>query len=367
MRPFTVIVALTLVLGLTGANPAAAQPASPEALATAVEALPYPAAIHVTGLGTPQPYGAGAGISLPDTGAPMTVDTPLRIASNTKTFTAATVLRLWETGRINLDAPIGPLLSPALNALLIADGYNTDAITVRHLLSHSSGLFDHGSDPRFVAAVMADPTHRWTREELVGLATAYADPQSDPGVTFRYSDTGYILLGDIIERITGQSLSQSVREALRLDQLGLTATWWEIMESPPAGVVRAPQSLGSVDTSQWDGSMDLYGGGGLVMSAHDLALFFAALFEGRVFDQPATLDAMLSRGEHHRADGYRLGIFVSVADGRTFYWHSGFWGTIALYAPDTRVAVAGVTTNQDGFVAMRTLAESIVGAPPSRP
>jgi D-alanyl-D-alanine carboxypeptidase len=76
---------------------------------------------------------------------------------------------------------------------------------------------------------------------------------------------------------------------------------------------------------------------------------------------------MLWQGDHRRADHYRLGIFVSEVNGRAFYWHSGFWGTIALYAPATGVAVAGVTVNQDGFVVMRTLAESIIGAPPSQP
>ena len=366
------IAAFAAVLALTfaGFQPAAAQTPfqapTPDQLARSVQALPRASAIYVAGRGTLEPWGVAAGVAFPETGAPMTVDTPLRIASNAKTFTAATVLRLWEQGRIDLDASIGPLLSPSLDALLTADGYDTRAITVRHLLSHSAGLYDHGGDRRFVEAVMADPEHFWTREELVGLTTAWADPQT-PGETFRYSDTGYILLGDIVERITGQTLGVAVRQELRLDRLGLTSSWWEIMEPAPAGTVRAPQALGAVDASGWHASMDLYGGGGLVMSARDLATFFAALFEGRVFDRPATLQEMLWQGPHRRGDHYRLGVFVNQIDGRTYYWHSGFWGTVALYSPDTGVAVAGVTNNQDGFVAMRTLAESAIGAPPSRP
>jgi D-alanyl-D-alanine carboxypeptidase len=364
------IKALAVSLALLCVSPSAvaAQRVAPADLTAAVQALRRPTAIYVAGRGAAEPYGAAAGVAYPDTGAVMTVETPLRIASNAKTFTAATVLRLWETGRIDLDAPIGPLLTPALNGLLTADGYDTQAITVRHLLSHSGGLYDHGGDQRFIEAVMADPTHYWTREELVGLSMAYADPQSAPGTTFRYSDTGYILLGDIVERITGKSLGLSARELLRLDTLNLPSTWWEIMEPAPATAgPRAPQSLGAIDAANWHASMDLYGGGGLVMSARDLAVFFAALFEGRVFDKPETLQQMMWQGPHERADDYRLGIFVSEANGRTFYWHSGFWGTVALYAPDAEIAVAGVTTNQDGFVPMRRLAESVIGAPPSRP
>jgi D-alanyl-D-alanine carboxypeptidase len=360
------IASLALALNLAGAALAHSGPPGPDELTAAVAGLSRPTAIYVAGRGTPEPWGAASGVAYPATGAPMTVDTPLRIASNAKTFTAATVLRLWETGRIDLDAPIGPLLTPSLDALLKADGYDTAAITVRHLLSHSAGLYDHGGDRRFVEAVMADPAHFWSRDELVGLSMAWADPQP-PGEAFRYSDTGYVLLGDIVERITGKSLGVAVRQELRLDRLGLTSSWWEIMEPAPAGVVRAPQGLGRIDAAGWHASMDLYGGGGMVMSARDLAVFFAALFEGRIFDKPDTLDMMLWQGPHERGDHYRFGIFVSQIDGRTFYWHSGFWGTIALYSPDTGVAVAGMTNNQDGFLAMRTLAESIIGAPPSQP
>lgn len=362
---------LAIAIGMviaTAPSASIAMQMGPEALTEAVTTLPRPSAIYVTGRGATQSYGAAVGNTYSDAHELMTVNTPLRIASNTKTFTAATVLRLWETGRIDLDAPIGPLLTPALNALLTTDGYDTQAITVRHLLSHSGGLYDHGGDPRFIEAVRADPGHFWTREELVGLSMAYADRQSAPGTTFQYSDTGYVLLGDIIERLTGENLGVSARKLLRLDRLDLTSSWWELMEPAPVNAApRAPQRLGALDAADWHASMDLYGGGGLVMSTRDLAVFFAALFEDRIFDRPETLDEMLSQGSHNRADHYRLGIFVSEANGQTFYWHSGFWGTIALYAPSQGVAVAAATVNQDNFLAVRRLAEAVIGAPPSRP
>jgi len=82
----TVVMALTLA-GI-GVSPGLAQVSSPAGLQLAVEGLSRPAAIYVAGEGTPEPWGAAAGIAYPDTGGPITVDTPLRIASNTKTFTA---------------------------------------------------------------------------------------------------------------------------------------------------------------------------------------------------------------------------------------------------------------------------------------
>lgn len=315
-------------------------------------------AVYVTGAGTPQPHGAAAGKADAAKNRPLTVDTPLRIASNTKTFTAASILRLWELRKLDIDAPIGGLISPRLNELLLADGYSTDRITVRQLLSHSGGLYDPGSDPRYIKAVLADPRHVWTREEQVALMTSYADPQSKAATEFRYSDTGYVLLGDIIERITGENLGRSVRSLLRLDRLGLRSTWWEYDEAPPAGSEpRARQYLDSVDATDVHGSMDLYGGGGLVMSARDLATFAAALFEGRIFDRPETLREMLWKGPHRGADDYRLGIFVKNVGGQQLYWHSGFWGTLVYYNPQTRGAVAGVTTNQKGFANLRSMVE----------
>ena len=317
-------------------------------------------ALYVAGAGAGTPGGTAEGEAT--RGVPLTVHTPVRIASNTKTFVAATLLRLWEQGRIDLDAPIGPLLTPALDALLRADGYDTGRITVRQVMSHSAGFYDHGSDPRFIAAVTADPTHRFTREELVRLSMAWADPQSPPGTGFRYSDTGYILLGDIIERNTGKTLARAVRDELRLDRLGLTSTWWERFEQPPAGApARARQWLGAQDATGIDPSMDLYGGGGQLMSARDLATLFAALFEGRIFDRPETLREMLWQGPHRGADGYRLGIFVTRIGDEDFYSHSGFWGTLVYYSPRRRLAVAGVTTNQDGFRRMRAAVEQRVG------
>ncbi|MDQ8756713.1 serine hydrolase domain-containing protein [Sphingosinicella sp. LHD-64] len=355
----TAALAVLLVLGPIPAFAGQAQQDTESRIA----AETYPMAVFVTGAGVETPHGFAAGMADARAGGALTVDTPMRIASNTKTFVAATVLRLWEQGRIDLDAAIGPLLTPALDALLRADGFATDRIAVRQLLSHSAGLYDHGSDPRFIEAVLADPAHVWTREEQVRASMTWADPQSQPGTEFRYSDTGYILLGDIVERITGKSLAQSVREQLHFDRLGLATTWWEIAEPAPATATpRSRQALGETDATDVHASMDLYGGGGLLMSPRDLATFFAALFEDRVFDRPETLREMLWQGPHRGAEGYRLGIFVKQIGGRDVYWHSGFWGTLAYYDPATRTAIAGMSANQQGFRPLRTIVEDMIAA-----
>src|SRR5690606_5423625 len=154
---------------LAAATLLAASPAEAE-LPAAVAALPRPSAVYLEGRCLPQGRGAAAGLADADAGRAMTVDTPLRIASNTKTFTAATALRLWEQSRLDLEAPVAGLIAPELDALLRERGYAADGITVRHLLTHSAGLYDHGSDPRFTQTLFGDPKRRWSREDLVRLS-----------------------------------------------------------------------------------------------------------------------------------------------------------------------------------------------------
>lgn len=359
-RGMTRILALAL---LCAPFSAVAQPdPRADALQAQLAAQADPMAIFVTGDG--RDYAAAAGLADPSAARRLTPDTPMRIASNTKTFVAATVLRLWEQGRLKLDAPIAPLIDPALDARLKADGYDTTAITVRHLLNHSGGLYDHGGDKRFEEMMHREPGHKWTRASLIGLLTDYADPQSAPGTEFKYSDDGYILLGDIVERITGKPLAAAVREQLKLDALGLRTIYWEVQEMPRKDATpRARQFLGPTDVTNVDASFDLYGGGGIVMSPRDLAHFFKALFEGRVFARPSTLQVMLGEGRHKDADTYRFGIFVRHTPAGDVYWHSGFWGTYAAYSPETGIAAAGMTTNQRAFKAMIPLVNAALTKP----
>lgn len=291
---------------------------------------------------------AAAGEADPS-GRAMTVDTPVRIASITKTYVAATILRLWETGALDLDAPIAGLIDPGFADILRDDGYDPGAITVRHLLMHVSGMPDHADD-QYVNLIVSDPTREWTRAEQVALLAQNHDPNGAPGERFQYSDTGYILLGDIIERITGETLAASVRRLLKLDALNLSNTWWERVEERPAGAnEQATQSLGGMATRDWSPTIDLYGGGGIVASTHDMAAFWAALMRGRIFDNDETLALMLSAPGHPFPRHYRLGVSPIMIGEHEVYSHSGFWGTLAIIAPDLDIAIAGTVTDQQGY------------------
>ncbi len=283
-------------------------------------------------------------------GTPLTAGHMFRIASITKTYTAATVLRLVEQRDLTLDTPLSDLIRPSYDQLLRIDGYDTDAITLKHVLSHTAGLYDHGQSQHYIDAIMADPQHIWTRSEQIQAGTMWGDPVGAPGEKFFYSDTGYLLLGHIIERTTGEPLPQAVREQLRLDEHGLTDTVWERGDSSTVvGERRAHQFIAGQDTHGWDPSVDMYGGGGLVATMRDVARFYDLLLTGKIFEKPETLVLMLSAEGLPAASPYRLGIFEKDYGDVHVYEHGGFWGTLVFHQPSSGITIAGAALQQEDY------------------
>src|SRR4029079_5961700 len=163
-----------------------------------------------------------------------------RIASVTKPFVGAAALRLVEDGELSLDGTFAQLLAGEYDDLLRGGGYETDAIMLRHLLTHTSGIYDFAADAYtdqipdgFTAEVHKDPSSRWTRFEQIEFAVAHGTPYGAPGTVFGYSDTGACLVGEIIERVTGASMGAAIRALVGYERLGLTTTWQETIESEP--------------------------------------------------------------------------------------------------------------------------------------
>lgn len=310
-------------------------------------------------------WSGAAGTVARNDARPLTSAHTFRIASNTKTYVAATVLRLAEEGRLSLDATLADLLPPDLAAVLAADGYALESMSVRQVLSHTAGLADHSGDERYGEAIIADPAHAWTREEQVQRCAELFDPLGPAPAPYRYSDTGYVLLGGIVERLTGMSLAAAVREQLGFARLGLGATWWETAEPVPAGAgPRAHQYIDTHDVTNWNPSFDLYGGGGLVADARDLGRFMRALLEGDVLRQEASLAAMTGGG----TTPYRMGLMVLDLDGHLGFGHQGFWNTFAFHLPSLDATVAGSILSRDaanGRVLAARLAACLAAAIPA--
>ena len=283
-------------------------------------------------------YTGGAAVGTLELGGtePLLVDTPIRIASVTKTFVAAAVLRLVELGRLTLEDPISDHLSADLLDMLRGDGYDVDAITVRHLLTHRSGIADYAGyeenyEGRFQQLIEADPTFQWTRELEVQFAVDNYDPLAEPGAEFHYSDTGYVLLGDLLEQVMDvSSYGAALSELLDFDRLGLTDTFVERLDRAEPDRPLGHQYIGTLDYTAIDPGQDMYGGGGIVSTTREVSLFFHALFGGEVFDDPATLTEMTT----DNGEGEGLGIFmVPGPDGEPCFTHSGYGGTVAVSCP----------------------------------
>lgn len=294
--------------------------------------------VHVecAGLGLDQTFVSG--FEDRDSERLLTAAHTFRIASNTKTYVAASVLLLAEQGKLDLDDSFGKYLPARYRDLLRADGYDLDAITLRQVLSHTAGLFEHPADPRYEQQILADPQHAWTRDEQVARTVEWGDPVGAPGEKFSYSDTGYILLGAIIENLTGKNLGAAVHELCGYERLGLASTWWEILEDAPSGTgPRAHQYYGDEDTTDWHPGLDLHGGGGLITDVGDLGKFMRLLLKGRVLRDEASLAAMTGGG----TSGYRLGLICTELGGHVAYGHSGFWNTFAYHVPALDLTVSG--------------------------
>lgn len=289
---------------------------------------------------------------------------PFRIASLTKVFVATAILRLREEGLLSIKDPISKYILQEHITILRDGGYDPDKITVRHCLSHTSGLYDYAEGgPEYIQEASKDPSKRWTRTEQIQFAMDNGKPHSAPGEENHYSDTGCVLLGAIIERLNDTGLAEGLRSLLKFDTLGMSATHLESLEDRPDGLQPSVKRyLGKSDATDWDNSVDLYGGGGLVSTTRDLSVFLQELFNGNIFKNEDTLPVMLLKKEYD-AKGKDLptarlgfGSLVSKTSNLELYMHSGFWGTLFIHIPDFNCSIAiNNTTDTDGKVLQRVI------------
>jgi len=298
-------------------------------------------------------------------GAPMTTNHAVRIASCTKTFVASTVLDLADRGLVHLDQPAIEVVAPEV-ASLLAEHDHGRTITVRQLLQHRSGLVDHTETEEWAEIRRSSGrSHEWTAADQLALATR-SPALFAPGTAFSYSDSGYVLLGLIIEHLSGSSLAAAIRATCRFDDLGLASIYWERVEHTPPGLVRAHQYVDGEDTFAWNPTIDLFGGGGLVAAMPDLARWWTALFDGSVHEHLPlqTVDPQPSIGPDRSDTGVRigLGMFLFELDGIEFWEHSGYWGLSTLHVPAMRTSVAFVVTGRGDGIPLLELRSSVVQA-----
>ncbi len=283
-------------------------------------------------------------------------EAPYQIASVSKQFTAAAILLLAEDGKLSLDDKV---------ARYIPDITDGDKISIRQLLSHTSGLQDYWpQDYSFKA--MATPVtpqgivDRWAKKPLDFV----------PGTQWQYSNTGYVVAGMIVEKVAGIPLLDFLK--LRVfAPLGITAYDQDLAVGKgfPQGYGRAAMGPLRVVTPAARGW--LFAAGELAMSARDLAKWDVARLNRKILNAD---DWMLQETPVKLADGtstgYGLGVSIGAANGRRYIEHTGEAVGFLSYNivfPDERAAIVVLTNSwsSDAFVTIgQGLARTLLPAPP---
>ena len=290
-----------------------------------------------------------SGVSDRTAGTPMRVADLLMAGSTGKTFFAAVALQLIEAGRLDLNTPISKYLGdrPWFSRLP-----NASSITVKMLMTHTSGLVRYEMHPKFTADLRAQPDKRWTPEEEIAYLLD-SKPPFAAGQGWDYSDTNYIVLGIILEQILGTALYDEVQRRF-LGPLGLTrvqpTTSRRIAGLIP-GYAGPRDPLGLPDEVLVGGQFVInpqfeWTGGGYATSAYDLARWGHALYTAKAIS-PAMRDRMIAEAVPAQLGPetkYGLGVIIRPATPLGVVWgHSGFfpgYQTELINAPDLGLTVA---------------------------
>ncbi len=302
--------------------------------------------------------------------------TPFAVASVTKTFTAALILRYVDQGRIHLGDHLSRWLPEWPNAR---------RITIRMLLNHTSGIPDYFMNPKLDVALNKNKKRVWTTEEALAgyVRTGVVFP---PGKGWSYSNSNYALLGIVAEAVGGGPWATLVRREL-IEPLGLDSTYVQAIGDPPAPPARAYRMVdgyrGPTPQVRTDGTdvvpftsvVTAAGSAGAIASTtQDLARWARALYGGDVLSA-ATRRQMLTfvkAYSYGTITSYGLGVSRVRFQGRISYGHTGaLAGTRAAirYFPKEKVTVA-VLFNRETYVGddvVRVLARTLFPKPPASP
>jgi D-alanyl-D-alanine carboxypeptidase len=264
-----------------------------------------------------------------------------------KTYVAAVALQLVQEKKLGLDDPIEKYLGGEKWFRRLP---NARDITVKMLMNHTSGLVRYEFKEQFTKDLTANPDKVWKPEELVSYILDTAAPFA-AGQGWDYSDTNYIVLGMIIERITGRAYYQELTRRI-LAPLGLRETVASDRRAIPnlsQGYAGKDNPFGGADAMIKGGRMIInpqfeWTGGGIASTTEDLARWAKLLYEGKAFE-PALLGKMLE-GVPARLGPeakYGLGVIIRPTVLGQSYGHSGFFPgyiTEVMYFPEAKVAIA---------------------------
>lgn len=325
-------------------------------------------------LQTPQgTFTANVGTTELGATTPPNDNTHFRIASNTKTMTAALIVLLVQEGKLKFTDAVSNF---------VPDVPNGENITVAELLKMRSGLYGYTQDPELSAAMDADPAKAWTPQEVLAIAFRHP-PQFAPDAEYEYSNTNFALLGLIAEKIGGQPLSTQLQDRffgpLGLAQTSLPAADNTAIPAPyshgymyggsfyalsdvdyPAEMTAAAKAgtLQPIDYTNQSSSY-AWAAGGAISTAANLATWMQALVTGKVFDAEfhrQWLDSVQAE-DPNAPDGQKYGYGISYqrfGTNAAMYYHGGElpgFNSFMGYDPDNDVTLVlwtNLTLSPDG-------------------
>lgn len=308
----------------------------------------FPGATLGVVLADGESFGLAVGYSDRDAKTPMKPSDRMLAGSTGKTFAAATALQLVREGKINLDDKAEKYLG---NEAWFARLPNAGDITVRQLMNHTSGLVRYEFKDTFTRDLTANPDKVWKPAELVSYLLGEKAPFA-AGQGWDYSDTNYIVLGMIIEKVTGKKFYDEANRRV-VKPLKLSDT---IPQDGPRikglvqGYAGADNPFGGKDAMIENGKFAInpqfeWTGGGWATTSQDLARWAKMMYEGKAFDSsllPQMLDGVAAP-MLGRETKYGLGVIIRKTQAGTSYGHSGFFPgymTDMMYFPDQKIAVA---------------------------
>jgi len=334
----------TMAAPATGESVTIAKPADFKAQADALLQASYPAdgpgAAVIVMRGGRVIYAGGRGLADIEGRRPITPETSFRLGSIAKQFTAATILQLAGEGKLSLDDPISRFLP----------GYPQPGAraTVRQLLNHSSGVQDFTKIPGWMGSEPSLRPH--STADLVAL-TASRPAVSAPGQRWEYNNGGYVLLGAIIEKVTGKAWYEAVTERIARP-LGLSSLAHAGAEDAGSARARGYSKEASAFRPARGVHMSVaHAAGGLVANVTDMAQWAEALHGGRVVS-PALYQEMIRPAR--LGDGstvpYGFGLRLQKIRGRTAFVHGGAGrglDTDSVYVPSEKLFVAVFANSDD--------------------
>lgn len=308
----------------------------------------FPGATLGVVLANGESFALAVGYSDRDSKRAMKSDDRMLAGSVGKTFAAATAFQLVHAGKLGLDDRISKYLGkePWFNRLP-----NANDVTVRMLMNHTSGLVRYEFKKEFTDFLTANPMKVWTPEERLAYLFDAKAP-FDAGKGWDYSDTNYIVLGMIIERVTGKNFYDEARKRfIKKFKLGNTiAQEGPVLPGVVQGYAGAANPFGGKDAMIENGKFIVnpqleWTGGGWASTSHDLARWAKLYFEAKAFDaslMPQVLDGVAAP-MLGRETKYGLCSIIRKTAAGTSYGHSGFFPgylTDMMYFPEQRMAIA---------------------------